>query len=242
MGAACTGCSGRDSYDEAFSQFYLRLKIRQTEPKDWFEMTKTKINRLVISEKNWINILNKQISADEESIEITKNIFLKVIDNSSKNAKQYLCILSFLFLCKKNSQNTKKEFERIYQVFKFGGEFVEVDSINYMKKELFYEFIFFYLDFISFISIEELSSSSRSPNDFKDTMNKVFDQKIQKAYVDQELMANVKYENVKGGEQQWINLDKFFNEQYFILVDDSKVRQRLSYWFNNISYKSESKK
>jgi hypothetical protein len=111
-----------------------------------------------------------------------------------------------------------------------------------MKKELFYEFIFFYLDFISFISIEELSSSSRSPNDFKDTMNKVFDQKIQKAYVDQELMANVKYENVKGGEQQWINLDKFFNEQYFILVDDSKVRQRLSYWFNNISYKSESKK
>lgn len=233
MGAACTACTNKNSYEGIYKDFWSGIGIRTMPQKDWTEVAKNKLNPKLkeINEKNWLIIINNNLSW-EENKELSKNVFTAAMKLSEERGGQYLLLLSLLFLCPKNSLNTKQQFEDLAKVvFQMKEDFKEENHVLYIKHKLLYKVVAFYVNFISFFCADKLSAFAANKKDFEEAMASIFSPEVQEAFLKEEIFTGI--------TDEWQNFDGFFEVVYPLLQNDGKVRESLSFFYDLKSKKAK---
>jgi hypothetical protein len=215
-------CSGRQNYESVFKDFWGKIKLREITVKEYVESLKTNLKKGNITENRWMTITDKLLT-NPELAETSTSLFINALKNVDKE-KQYLLFLSLLFLCHKNSHDAKKYFTECIKIYfnkDFAPKVKEENDEIFLNKSRLMEIVSFYINLISLFSVKELSNlCAGNKKDFEMHLEKVFDQEIQRLYLEEELLQNYK-------EDELINLTNFFEKEYIDLTDDSKIRERL---------------
>lgn len=225
---ACAPCSHRSKYENIYNDFWSSLKIRSIPQSDWSVIVKSSIdtkNTKKINDATWEKIMKKNL-VKEEDTEQSSRLFRKAMALSVEKGGQFLILLSVLFLCAKNSLNTKKEFEDMASfTFHMKDQFNKTEKELLMKKAKLLDIVSFYVNLISLFCVEELSEGmdANPKSQFESHLKSHYSEEVQKKFLNEEIFKEFK--------DEWVNLDQFFQNQYPILADDKLVREKLSEWY-----------
>jgi hypothetical protein len=232
MGAACLPCSSRSKCENIYNDFWKNLKIRSIPQSDWSLIVKTNIDTKhskKINEATWEKIMKKNLVKEEDSEQSCK-IFRKAMALSEEKGGQYLLLISLLFLCPKNSLNTKREFEDMASVtFHLKDQFNKTEKKLLIKKDLIIDIIAFYVNLISLFCADDISESmdTTPQSHFRAESHSNFHLDVQKKFLEEDIM--------KEFTEDWVDLDAFFQTKYSILSDDIFVRERLRFWHEKVA-------
>jgi hypothetical protein len=227
MGAACLPCSSRSKCENIYNDFWKNLKIRTIPQSDWSLIVKTNIdtkNTKKINEATWEKIMKKNLVKEEDSEQSSK-VFRKAMALSEEKGGQYLLLISLLFICPKNSLNTKKEFEDMASVtFHLKDHFSKPENKLLVKKNFLIEVIAFYVNLISLFCADDISEGMEATpkSHFRTESHSNFHLDVQKKFLEEDI--------IKEFTEEWVDLDVFFQTKYSILSDDMFVRERLRAW------------
>jgi hypothetical protein len=234
---ACAGCGDKPNYFSTINEFWKSLHIRTLHAKDWEPLVQLNVDSKQskkIIPSHWEKIVHKNLY-HKDNKELSSKFFHKAMELSESKGGQYYLVLSILFLCI-SEKDGKHNIRDIFVVcakdcFYLKKEFKFEDGINYVNKEFLYNIILFYINMISKLSVEILSETASSKSDFEQSFGRMFDEEIQRTFLDEEIFKNQ--------HKEFIDFDVFFNYNYSMIINNILLREKLAIWYENFLLKSK---
>ncbi len=161
--------------------------------------------------------------------EISYKLFIKFLNEARKRKNEGLLFLSILFLGKGNDSELTKAFLSIAMTQGGYKDSITINmnnSNNLIKKKDLNDIISFYIDMISLMSVDSLSSISDNKELFKQEFEKKFCIDNQEKFIENKI-----FENYVLVDQ--IDIESFIIEKHSILSNDSYIREWLIQYINN---------
>lgn len=214
----CT-CLKSSPEQELFNEFFKGMVIRSKPCQDWFELIKSKKvqqSKDKMADKKWLIIIEAVLINDnnykEESLNYWRNILQYV--REKYNQENYL-YLSIFFLC----ENNKEEFIKCFNAFleKYFNQECYNKENKTINCDILKMILVTYVIMISKGCVNEIKKKSSNKIEFEKTYLELFNENNIDEYVNA----------VVNGEDEWINVEEFFNRKYDEIVNDEEIRKIL---------------
>ena len=223
------GCNRELSIESILNLFWNGLIIRQKQFDDIVDMIRTKKSGTgEITKKKWELFIDGLLTNPDYK-EISHHLFDTALNEARKRKNEGLLFLSILFLGKGNDSDLIKAFLSIAMTqggFKDSITINMNNSNNLIKKKDLNDIISFYVEMISLMSIDSLSSISDNKELFKHDLEKKFNIDNQEKFIENKI-----FENYALVDQ--IDIENFILEKHSILSNDSYIREWLIQYINN---------
>jgi hypothetical protein len=222
-------CKHRISIDSLLNLFWNNLIIREKTFDEIVDIIRTKkTGTIEITKKKW-DLFIDLLLTNPDYKDISKQYFNKVLNESRKRKNEGLLFLSILFLGKGNDLELTKSFLSI--ALTQGGLnnsiYLNMNNRNNLirKKDL-NDVIFFYIEMISLMCIDCLSSISDNKENFINELNKSFCLDNLEKFIQLRIFENYCFDDL-------IDIENFIREKHNILSNDSFIRDWLLQYINN---------
>ena len=223
------GCNRELSMESILQLFWNGLIIRQKEFDDIVDMIRTKKKGTgEIAKKKWELFIDGLLTNPDYK-DISHQLFNTALNEAKRRKNEGLLFLSILFLGKGNDSELTKAFLSIAMTqggFKDSITINMNNSNNLIKKKDLNDIISFYVEMISSMSVDSLSSISDNKELFKKEFEKNFDIDNQEKFIQNKI-----FENYTLADQ--IDIESFIIEKHSILSNDSYIREWLIQYINN---------
>ncbi len=223
------GCNRELSMESILNLFWNGLIVRQKGFDDIVDMIRTKKKGTgEITKKKWELFIDGLLT-NPDNKEISYQLFNTALNEARKRKNEGLLFLSILFLGKGNDSELTKAFLSIAMTQGGYKDSITINmnnSNNLIKKKDLNDIISFYIDMISLMSVDSLSSISDNKELFKQEFEKKFCIDNQEKFIENKI-----FENYALVDQ--IDIENFILEKHSILSNDSYIREWLIQYINN---------
>lgn len=221
-------CVRSSSIQETLNAFWVSLPIRQKEIKDIVELTKAKKSSIKpIPDKKWL-LFQDELLVIVNFKENCLAIFDKALKLSRDKGNEGYLFLSLLFFSiSKDPFDYKINFIKLGETvggIKESLKTKEEDKITRIQLKTLYNIINFYVNLITLLPCEYLVTFSEGNEDFQNITSEMFSIENQKTIVNNNIMK--KYQN---NTDEWVDFDKFVEENYTLLKNGDKIREMFVY-------------
>jgi hypothetical protein len=222
-------CGSKHNYDKVFTDYWKAFSIRTIKPDVYYDKIKSYRLKLLLSD---MSVKNKFISDFFDSSynkTITKEMIYDFLNLHKSESNDIL--LSLLFLTNRDKDKAKKaylELDKFYEI----GSVVYWENAYHLKKAKFIDILLHYINLISLFCVIYISTLSDDKQDCIHEMSENFRLEYQINLINSWLE--------KFSDVDYINVDEFFENEFFQFSDDVAIRDGLScicYEVRQISYR-----
>lgn len=218
----CLDCSPRGSYESDINNFFSKMKIRKTDPKELINLVQETTNPNP-TDKTIESLYDKLLSLNlkDQIVEHYRNIFDKAYKDLGKKDLSYFTI-SLLFLCKKNKKECYRQIKEIYTTKQNLKDLALEDNGElWLNRQELKDILTNYTTLVSSMSLEFVGLMFNKKIEHKRHLEDIYSDIVIGKFIE-DVLSRITEEG-----NPMVSLDKFFDRLYKLFACDDDVREGL---------------